>query len=127
MKTILTFCLLIPFLLFSQEEIDTTIVLYPDIEAEFPGGPTEMKRFIIDNLEYPKIEFETVPNGRIFVEFIINIDGSIEQVIVRKEGLKELDNAYIELVKNMPNWIPAEVEGKKVRSRALLPFSIHFQ
>src|SRR5690554_3190607 len=99
MKTILTFCLLIPFLLFSQEEIDTTIVLYPDIEAEFPGGPTEMKRFIIDNLEYPKIEFETVPNGRIFVE----------------------------LVKNMPNWIPAEVEGKKVRSRALLPFSIHFQ
>lgn len=127
MKTILIFYLLIPFLLFSQEEIDTTIVLYPDIEAEFPGGPTEMKRFIIDNLEYPKIEFETVPNGRIFVEFIINIDGSIEQVIVRKEGLKELDNAYIELVKNMPNWIPAEVEGKKVRSRALLPFSIHFQ
>nr|WP_299202460.1 energy transducer TonB [uncultured Brumimicrobium sp.] len=126
MKTILIFYLLIPFLLFSQEEIDTTIVLYPDIEAEFPGGPTEMKRFIIDNLEYPKIEFETVPNGRIFVEFIINIDGSIEQVIVRKEGLKDLDNAYIELVKNMPNWIPAEVEGKKVRSRALLPFSIHF-
>ena len=127
MKTILTFCLLIPFLLFSQEEIDTTIVLYPDIEAEFPGGPTEMKRFIIDNLEYPTIEFETVPNGRIFVEFIINIDGSIEQVKTRNEGVKELDNAYIELVKNMPNWIPAEVDGKKVRSRALLPFSIHFQ
>ncbi|PWH84931.1 hypothetical protein DIT68_12370 [Brumimicrobium oceani] len=118
--------LILPFFLFSQVE-DTTIVLYPDIEAKFPGGPTEMKRFIIDNLEYPKIEFETIPDGRIFIEFIVNLDGSIEQVKTREEGVKELDNAYIEVIKNMPNWIPAEVNGVKVRSRGILPFRICFQ
>lgn len=125
MKTILIFLFTLPFLLFSQEE-DTTIVLYPHKEAEFPGGSAEMMKYIRENLEYAKIEFETVPDGRIFIEFIVNLDGSIEQVKARKEGLKELDEEYIRVIKSMPNWIPAEVNGEKVRSRMLLPFTICF-
>ena len=132
------------FLLFSHEErsvisgnidncdtlfvqADTTIVLYPDVEAQFPGGAAKMKRYISERLHYPKIELETPPYSETIVEFVVNKDGSIEQVELRKKGIKEIDDMYIKLVKNMPNWIPAEVEGKKVRSRFLLPFSIPFQ
>lgn len=144
MKIVFLLVFSIPFLIFSQEETpvisdnigncdtiyiqkDTSIVRYPDQEAQFPGGSAKMKKYIIEHLQYPKIEFETPPYGKVFVEFIVNIDGSIEQVEIQKGGIKELDEMYIQLVKNMPNWIPAEVDGKKVRSRILLPFSIHFQ
>ncbi len=115
------------FLLFSQEEKDTSIVDYPDKEASFPGGLAKMMKYFSENLEYPKMEFETIPNGRIIIEFVINKDGSIEQVKARKEGIKELDEEYIRVIKNMPNWIPAEVNGEKVRSKGVLPIRIHFQ
>ncbi|WP_107039729.1 energy transducer TonB [Brumimicrobium mesophilum] len=127
MNSFFILILFTPLLLFSQEKTDTTIVLYPDVEAKFPGGPTEMMKYIRENLEYPKIEFETVPNGRIVIEFIINMDGSIEKVKSRKESVNELDNAYIEVIKNMPNWIPAEVNGVRVRTKMVLPFTICFQ
>lgn len=125
MKILLLILVFTPFLLFSQE--DTTVVLYPDQEAEFPGGAAKMMKYISKNIQYPEIEFETVPDGRIFIEFIINKDGSIEQVKARKEGIKELDEEYIRVIKNMPNWIPAQVNGEKVISRVILPIRIHLQ
>lgn len=148
MKIILTFFFILPFLLFSQEEkpeyntenqmitpskkqhpdsLKNKIYDFPDVEAQFPGGNTEMKKYINDNLHYSEIDFETIANGKIFVGFIVNIDGSIENVKVLRGIAKELDEEFVRVVKGMPNWIPGEVNGEKVRSRGRIPFSIHFQ
>jgi hypothetical protein len=35
---------------------DTSIVLYPDVEAEFLGGSSRMMKYFIENLEYHKME-----------------------------------------------------------------------
>src|SRR5690554_1742064 len=145
MKIILTFFFILPFLLFSQEEkpeyntenqmitpskkqhpdsLKNKIYDFPDVEAQFPGGNTEMKKYINDNLHYSEIDFETIANGKIFVGFIVNIDGSIENVKVLRGIAKELDEEFVRVVKGMPNWIPGEVNGEKVRSRGRIPFSI---
>lgn len=145
MRLILTFIFCIPLVLFSQEEQlelpknihnndkivadqDTlTIVDYPDVEAQFPGGSAEMMKYLIKNFKYPDCLMAEYPYGRIFIEFIVNTDGSIEQVKVLKRIAKELDDEAIRVVKNMPNWIPAEKEGEKVRSRRRLPITIHLK
>jgi protein TonB len=145
MRLILIFIFCIPLVLFSQEEQlelpknihnndkivadqDTlTIVDYPDVEAQFPGGSAEMMKYLIKNFKYPDCLMAEYPYGRIFIEFTVNIDGSKEQVKVLKGIAKELDDEAIRVVKNMPNWIPAEKEGEKVRSRKLLPITIHLK
>jgi protein TonB len=140
-KLIIIILFFAPFLLFSQEETlelyntiqnnDTLLIqqdtskieFYPEEEAYFQGGSAEMMKYINENLHYPKLEFETVPNGKIIVEFIVNIDGSLEQIKVLKGEPKEMDDTISELIKNMPNWIPAEQDGEIVRSRVRFPFN----
>src|SRR5690554_5178282 len=67
------------------------IVDYPDVEAGFPGGAAAMKQFLADNIKYPEIAMELGDQGRVFIEFVVNKDGSIEQVKVLRGVSKEID------------------------------------
>ncbi len=82
-----------------------------------------MKRYIGNNIVYPEISMELGDFGRIFVEFVVNKDGSIEQVKVLRGVSSELDAEAIRVVENMPNWIPAIYKGEIVRARCRLPIN----
>lgn len=95
-----------------------TIYNVPDTEAEFIGN---MSEFIRDNIKLPSEIYE---QGTIYVNFVVNRDGSIEQVKVLRGISKQLDNAAKKVVKRMPKWKPAEMAGKPVRSRFTVPIKI---
>lgn len=100
------------------------LIDFPDQAAEFPGGSTALNKWINQNLRYPEISREQDDQGRIFVSFIVEIDGSISAVDVMRGGVTpELNNEAKRLVRTMPLWIPAEAHGKPVRSRNRLPFT----
>src|SRR5690554_1691155 len=67
------------------------IVDYPDVEAGFPGGAAAMKQFLADNIKYPEIAMELGDQGRVFIKFVVNKDGSIEQVKVLRGVSKEIE------------------------------------
>ena len=135
MKTILSLFLLIPLLLFSQEvpkeaeiveKTDTSeIIKYKtlDREAEFPGGVVAMKKYFNDNIEYSEIAIKNGDQGRVFLEFVVNKDGSIEGVEILRGVSEEIDNEAMRVIKNMPNWIPAEAYGEKIRARCRVPIN----
>lgn len=99
----------------------TEIYDYPDVEAEFPGGAAELKRFIATNVSYPEIAIQMEDQGRVGVSFIVEADGRITGVEVEKGVSKELDREAKRVVRSMPNWTPGEVKGKKVRTKCKLP------
>lgn len=100
------------------------IVDFPDVEAEFPGGPEAMKDYIRNNVVYPKKSLKKGDQGRVYVVFIVERDGSISAVEVMRGGLtKELNREAMRLVREMPTWTPAEVNGKTVRARCRLPIT----
>lgn len=123
MKTILTLFLLLPFLLFSQEETDTTIVEVLDVEAEFPGGVSAMKNFLAKNVNYPEKSMWKGEQGRVFVEFVVEKDGSISQVKILKGAHRRLNKEAKRVVKIMPNWSPGEWKGNIVRTRCRIPIN----
>lgn len=131
MKLVFLILIFFPITIYAQNEhLDSSrgkIYEFPDVEAKFPGGSAEMLNYFSENISYSALEIETIPNGRIFISFVVNTDGSIEDVAVFKGVNKGIDKEYVRVVKNMPKWIPAQVNGEKVRSRSRLPFSIHFQ
>ena len=63
--------------------------------------------------------------GRVIVQFIVEKNGSITNVhVVRGIGIVE-DQHAIELIKNMPNWIPGRQRGRPVRVQFTLPVAFH--
>ena len=91
-------------------------------EAEFPGGYREMNKFFTQNLKCPKNYKE---GGRVFARFIVEIDGSLTDIVIYKAipNCPQCSDEVIRILKSMPKWNPAENNGKKVRTRFQIPFN----
>lgn len=108
-------------------EPKTDIYTFVEEDAQFPGGNDALKKYLAENVHYPEIAYELGIVGKHVVQFVITTDGSISQVKMKK-GLPdcpECDAEVIRVVKGMPKWVPAKVNGKAVDSYYALPFSIH--
>ena len=98
--------------------------IYSAVEQmpQFPGGMAAMMRWIKENVKYPAESREKGSQGRAYVSFVVETDGSISNVeIIRGTGDKLLDNEAIRLVKSMPKWAPGKQVGKNVRVKYTVP------
>jgi protein TonB len=92
-----------------------------DEPAQFPGGMSKLYDFMRRNLTWP-VEVEKIDvDGKIFVGFVVEIDGSLSAVEIVKSINKPVDDEALRLVKGMPNWIPGKNRGIAVRSKYVLP------
>jgi len=92
-------------------------------EAEFPGGTQAMRRHVQDNLKYPEESFKQGDEGRVFIEFVVKKDGSIDGIKVLRGVSVEIDNEAIRIIEIMPRWIPAEEDGEKREMRCRMPIN----
>jgi TonB family protein len=77
--------------------------------------------FISENLVYPTEARTKGIDGKVFVQFIVNEDGSISDPTIKKGVDTQLDNAAIAVVKAMPNWNPGKQKGIAIRQQFVLP------
>ena len=106
-----------------KPEIDMRFI--SDVSPYFKGGLKARSEFIIENYKYPKITLAEKIEGTIYVQCLIEKDGSISNVSIRK-GIHELyDKEAIRVIELMPNWIPAENnEGEKVEVYHIIQIKI---
>ncbi len=112
---------------FDFDTIIDTNEVYQIVEEqpEFPGGGVAMKKYILEELEYPAEALKNKIEGRVYINFIIERDGSVSNVknVVLKG--RETDNALIKeairIVKSMPKWKPGKQRGKAVRVKYTIP------
>ena len=84
-----------------------------------------MMKWINDNVKYPQTSIEMNEQGRVFLSFVVEKDGSITNVKVERGISIDLDREAKRVVRKMPKWIPGESSGRAVRARCRLP--INFQ
>lgn len=110
---------------FCQEEkkvsVDDEVFVIVEEQAEFPGGMEAMYAYIVKNLKYPEAAKEKGIEGRVFVSFIIEKDGSISNILVKRAIGGGCEEAAVEMIKNMPKWKPGKQRGKPVRCQFTLP------
>lgn len=97
------------------------ILDFAAVEPEFPGGQAEMAKWIQKEVKYPELSKEMGEQGVVYVKFVVNSNGTIEQVQIARGVSDALDAEAKRVVKNMPKWKPGEQAGKKVRVRYTLP------
>lgn len=94
---------------------------FPDVEAQFPGGADSLLTFIRENILYPEVAKEMGEQGRVFVQCVVEKDGSLSNITIVRGVSPSLDQEAKRVVKLMPKWKPAESNGKIVRSRKIVP------
>lgn len=119
MKPLITLVFLIVSILsFGQE---TEKMELPDKNAQFAGGMEAMFAFIQENIQYPPTALEKGIQGKVYLDFIVNANGSISDINVIRGVTKELDSVAVECIAKMPLWIPGEAHGKRVRTKCRIP------
>lgn len=90
-------------------------------EPLFPGGEEAMQSFIKSKVKYPEMSIQMGDQGKVYVRFVVEKDGSITNVSVARGVTPELDKEAIRVVKMMPNWSPGKQRGRAVRTNVVIP------
>jgi protein TonB len=106
--------------------ISAEVIEIPDLDAQFVGGYIELQRFIGKEVRYPQECLDFNEEGKVYVSFVIERDGSVSNVKVEQGASKALNKEAIRVIESSPSWIPGEVNHEPVRTRVRMPivFSI---
>ena len=91
-----------------------------DENAEFPGGKIKFDEYIEKNM---KLTSEMKVSGKCYLRFVVGVDGSISNVVILRghSNCPDCNKEAKRLVQNMPNWIPAKLNGQQVKSYYVVP------
>lgn len=106
-----------------EVKIEEEIIDFPDVEASFPGGAAALQKWIGENVQYPQTSIEMNEQGKVYLSFVVEPDGSITNIAVERGVSNDLDKEAKRVVRKMPKWAPGEAKGKKVRTRCRLPIN----
>ena len=109
----------------AQEPVinDTTIYTIVDEMPQFQGGDSALVDYITHNVHYPQAEKAQGIQGKVYVGFVVEKDGSISNVEVKRGIGEECDAEAVRVVKDMPAWIPGKRNGEPVRVSSMLPIN----
>lgn len=91
----------------------------------FPGGMSKLFQFIQDNIRYPEEARQKKIQGKVFVNFVVNMDGHIDRIRILKGISGGCDEEAVRMMSIMPKWIPGRQSGRPVAVQYNLP--INFQ
>lgn len=100
-----------------------TAVKPVEVEAAFPGGMVLFYDFVADHFEYPNRCLEEGISGKVRLRFVVDIRGNISNILTvdSTRSCPEFTAEAIRVLKMSPKWIPAQVNGKFVKSWREIP------
>lgn len=101
-----------------EEVLDNEIV---EQQANFPGGDGALQEYVRKHVKYPSIAVEQELQGTVMIRFMVGKDGSVSDVKVIKSLSKECDREAVRVVKTLPRFTPARMQGRPVPVYFKLP------
>ncbi len=92
-----------------------------DVLPTFPGGYEKLYEWISQHIVYPPNARDSHIEGRIVVQFMVNVDGTIGDAEITRSVDKALDKEALRVVKSLPRFNPAMLDGKAVECAFTLP------
>lgn len=93
----------------------------PEQMPTFPGGMEALAKYLATNLHYPSAARNAQIQGRVFVNFIIENDGSVTSANILRGIGGGCDEEALRVVSQMPRWTPGRQNGIPVRVSFNLP------
>ena len=113
------------FRVYSDE--DDEIYQIVDEMPSFPGGEAKLLEYISNNIHYPQAARENGIQGRVFVGFVVETDGSVSNVKLLQSIGGGCDEEAVRVIKSLPRWKSGKNHGKPVRVSYQIPISFKLQ
>lgn len=104
------------------EETDEIFTIVEESAAP-KGGMGAFYQYVKDKMKYPPQARRMGIDGKVFVEFVVNKDGSITDVKAVKGIGAGCDEEAVRVVQGAPSWTPGKQRGKPVKQRMVLPIT----
>jgi protein TonB len=110
-----------------EEKEDAPVFFIVEEMPEFPGGQLALRTFIAQSIKYPVIAQENGIQGKVFINFVVEKDGTVTKATVFRGVDPSLDKEALRVVNSLPKWKPGKQGGKPVRVSYTVPINFQLQ
>ena len=109
------------------EAEETQIFTVVESPAAYPGGVNALNQYLANNIKYPQQARETGTQGKVYLTFVVERDGSITDIKVQG-GNSDFNQEATRTVKSVKTkWKPAKINDQPVRQRYKMPITMNFE
>lgn len=105
----------------TDNKVEASVFTVVEQMPEYQGGMKALSAYMSDNIQYPPEAKEKGIQGRVFVNFVIDTDGSVSDAKVLKGIGGGCDEEAVRVVSAMSNWKPGRQRGEAVKVSYNLP------
>ena len=109
----------------TPENLDPKIFDFTEKSPSFPGGPLALRKYLKENIIYPMEAREAHIEGKVVLQMVIEPDGKVTNISISRSSWQGFNKEAVRVVSTMPSWVPGEMNGKKVRTRAAIPIEFN--
>lgn len=106
-----------------KEEIIEEVFTIVEQNPTFKGGDISFIKYLKSNLNYPEKARRMGIEGRVFVQLIVEKDGSLTDFSIIRGIGGDCNDEAIKVMQKSPNWIPGKQRGRPVRVQMIIPIS----
>ncbi len=110
-----------------QSKNDDEVFMVVEEMPEYPGGVEALRMFLAQSVKYPMEAVKKGVQGKVYVNFVVEKDGSVGLVKIARGVSPELDAEALRVVKLLNNWVPGKQKGKPVRVSYTVPINFALQ
>ena len=107
-----------------EEKSDDPLII-SEVMPTPEGGLKEFYRYVSSTIKYPRQAINTRTQGKVFLSFVIERDGSITDIQVLKGIGAGCDKEAVRVLSEAPKWLPGKQRGVPVRVRMQLPITFN--
>lgn len=94
-----------------------------EVQPKFPGGNDKFIKYLSDNIKYPAVDRENNLQGRVYLQFVVERDGSLTDIKAVRGPSQAMQDEAIRVLKRSPKWEPGIQNGRKVRATFTVPIN----
>lgn len=103
-----------------EEEVDEIFDIVED-QPEYPGGIAAFYKYVGKNMKYPKQARRMGIEGKVYVQFVVDKDGSVTDVRAVKGIGAGCDEEAERVLRQAQKFKPGRQRGRPVKVRMMMP------
>jgi protein TonB len=109
------------------EPASDAVYTYVEESPSFPGGEKARINFLKNNIKYPSTALQNKIQGKVYISFIVEKDGSLSNISVLQGIGAGCDEEALRVTRLMPRWKPGKTQGHEVRVVITMPVNFVLQ
>jgi len=102
---------------------ENTVYSFVSMEnpPSYPGGIANFYKFMGENMKYPKTAIDNKTEGTVYLSFVVEKDGSLNDIKVDQKLGSGLDEEAVRVLRISKKWNPGLLNGQPVKVKYNIP------